>query len=305
MKSVTEQNRQEDESNEVAGDTDVGGPAEVSDTGQLRGVEFGRLIRRPVTIILLALAGLIGAGIGVAITPLLGLVGLVLLPLLGLLIVLMIASNRASEAFFDSYAASRGLERDRIRSLGSAVPFLRKGDQQRVDEALSGELGPGVEGHLCLYTYTEESVDSEGNRTESDYPFTVFVAELPEVAAWLPELLVRRKSGLKALEGFEDAFRRDHERVTLESEALRDRYEIFVAKDQDPIPVRELFSPTFIVWLTETPPKDFAFELVGPTLCCFVPKHRKSAGALDEFRQVGCAVVERLREEAAEAGATP
>ena len=277
---------------------------DVTDTGQLRGAEFGRLIRKPVTIVLLAIAALVGAFIGAVIAPLLAVIGLVLLPSIGLLIVLMVASSRASDAFFDSYAASRGLERDRVADLGSAVPFLTKGDRQRVDEALSGELGPGIEGHLCLYTYTEESVDSDGNRTDTDYPFTVLMTEVPEVGPFMPELLVRRKSGFKALEGFEDAFRRNHERVTLESEAMRDRYEVFVATGQDPVWVRELFSPTFIVWLTETPPKGFAFELVGSTLCCFVPKHRKSAADLDEFRQVGCAVVERLREEAAESNAT-
>ena len=303
---MTEPGREEGDSKDEAGGGGPGGlaPVEVSDTGQLRGAEFGRLIRKPVTIVLLSLAGVIGAGIGAAFAPVLALIGLVVLPLLGLLIVLMIASSRASDAFFDSYAGSRGLTRGEITDLGSAVPFLNKGDSQKVDEALSGELGPGVEGHLCLYTYTEESVDSDGNRTETDYPFTVFVAEVPEVGPWLPELLVRRKSGFKALEGLEDAFRRNHERVTLESEALRDRYEIFVRTDQDPVWVRELFSPTFIVWLTETPPKGFAFELVGPTLCCFVPKHRRSASALDEFREVGCTVVARLREEAAESSAS-
>ena len=70
--------------------------------------------------------------------------------------------------------------------------------------------------------------------------------------------MLQRKSGLKALEKFEDTFRRDHERVTLESEAMRERYEIFVKKEQDAIWVRRLFSPSFIVWLTDTPPKKYA-----------------------------------------------
>ena len=284
-------------------DRDPNSASDISHAGQLRGAEFGRLLRRPVTIILLAVAALLGGAFGAVFGSLFGVVGIAVALAVGLVIVLMIASNRARDAFFDSYATSRGFERNRIGSLGSAVPFLTKGDSRRVDEALSGEIGPGVEGHLCLYTYTEVGTDSEGNQTETDYPFTVVMTEVPEIGPWLPELLVRKKSGFKALEGLEDSFRRNHERVTLESEAMRDRYEIFVAKDQDPIPVRELFSPTFIVWMTETPPKGFAFELVGPALCCFVPKHRKSAAELDEFREVCCSVVERLREEAAESNA--
>ena len=79
---------------------------------------------------------------------------------------------------------------------------------------------------------------------------------------------------------------------------MRDRYEIFVGKEQDAVWVRRLFSPSFIVWLTDTPPKKFAFELVGGKLCAFVPKHRDSVEGLDEIIAVGCAVARRLREEA-------
>ena len=82
---------------------------------------------------------------------------------------------------------------------------------------------------------------------------------LPETSTHLPELLVQRQSGFKSWEKLEDKFRGNLERVTLESEAMRDRYEIFVQKQQDPIWVRRLFSPSFIVWLTDTPPQKFAF----------------------------------------------
>ncbi|MFA9399822.1 MAG: hypothetical protein ACERKT_01790, partial [Acidobacteriota bacterium] len=160
-------------------------------------------------------------------------------------------------------------------------------------------LTEGIDGTLALFTYVVESTDSDGNRTETDYPFTMILTELPETADHLPELLVQRQSGLKALEKFEDKFRSKHERVTLESETMRDRYEIFVGKDQDAVWVRRLFSPTFIVWLTDAP-KNFAFELVDGNLCAFVPKHRDSAEGLDELVGAGCAVARRLREEALE-----
>jgi hypothetical protein len=163
----------------------------------------------------------------------------------------------------------------------------------------TGPLAEGIEGTLALYTYTEESTDSDGNRQETDYPFTLTLIDLPETVQHLPEMMVQAKSGFKALEKFEDVFRRKHERVTLESEAMRDRYEIFVGKEQDAVWVRRLFSPSFIVWLTDTPPKKFAFELVGGKLCCFVPKHRDSAEGLDEIVTTGCEVARRLREEAA------
>ena len=40
---------------------------------------------------------------------------------------------------------------------------------------------------------------------------------MPESAALVPELYCQRKFGLRALEGFEDAFRGSKERVNLES----------------------------------------------------------------------------------------
>ena len=83
---------------------------------------------------------------------------------------------------------------------------------------------------------------------------------------------------------------------TLESEALGDRYEIFVAKDQDDVWLRRLFSPSFIVWLTESAPDKFAFELVGGTLVAYVPEHKEDAADLDRVAAATGAVAQRLRE---------
>jgi len=106
--------------------------------------------------------------------------------------------------------------------------------------------------------------------------------------------------GLRALEKLEDAFRRSKQRVKLESEALDERYEIFAGKQEDAVWLRELFSPTFIVWLTESAPKKFAFELVDGTLCCFVPGHRKRSEELDEVCAATAVVARRLRDESLE-----
>ena len=118
--------------------------------------------------------------------------------------------------------------------------------------------------------------------------------------ALVPELYCQRKSGLRALEKFEDVFRGSKERVKLESEALDDKYEIFASKSQDAVWLRRLFAPTFIVWLTESAPKKFAFELVGGTLCCYVSGHKKKAEELDEIGAATAAVAKRLRDEALE-----
>ena len=129
---------------------------------------------------------------------------------------------------------------------------------------------------LALYTYEEETTDSDGNRQTNYYRYTVGLVEVPECVAHVPELYCQRKFGFRALEGLEDVFRRSKERVKLESEALDDRYEIFAGKGQDAIWLRRLFAPTFIVWLTDEAPKKFAFELVDGTLCCYVSGHKET-----------------------------
>jgi hypothetical protein len=273
--------------------------SEITDANQLRGAEFKKLTRRPLTWILILVEAAVLAGLaGFLLGPFFAGIGFVVGILIGLLVTFAIADNRAETAFYDSFAKSHGLTRQGSGSLEGFTPLLRKGDERKADQIFTGPLADGFEGTLALYTYTEVSTDSDGDRTETDYPFTLILTDLPETVAHMPELLVQNKSGFKMLEGFEDKFRAKHERVTLESEAMRDRYEIFVGKEQDPVWVRRLFSPTFIVWLTDAPPKKFAFELVGGKLCAFVPKHRDSVESLEEIMAAGCAVAARLREEA-------
>jgi len=271
--------------------------SEITHANQLRGPEFKRLMSKPLTLILiLGFAIVIGGGVGAVVGPAIGGAAFVVVLLIGAIITFAIADSKAAGAFYDAYAKSRGLTRS-DGDLGGLTPLLRKGDSRKTDEMFTGKLSDDFDGTLALYTYTIESRDSDGDRTETDYPFTVVLFNLPETVEPIPELLLQRKSGLKALEKFEDSFRRNHERVTLESEAMRDRYEIFVKKEQDAIFVRRLFAPSFIVWLTETPPKKYSFELVEGNLCCYVPKHRDDAEGFDEMISVSAAVAKRLREE--------
>ncbi len=273
------------------------------DANDLRGFHFKRLLGRATTWIAIAVfvlaadiagAVVLGAAIGAAAA------GAMLL--LSLLIVFAIADSKAEDAFFEVYAGQSGLALSGRGPLPPATPLLRKGDDRYAERTLAGPLADGVDGVLALYTYEDESTDSEGNRQTNYYRYTVGLVDVPECVAHIPELYCRRKSGLRSLEKLEDAFR-STERVKLESEALEERYEIFSGKEHDQVWLRRLFSPTFIVWLGEEAPQKFAFELVGGTLCCFVNGHKKSAADLDLLRTASAAVARRLREEAEETGA--
>jgi hypothetical protein len=271
------------------------------DANDLRGFHFRRLLGKPVTWVLTAIA-VIAAGVAGAVflSPAIGAAAAGAMFLLALLVVFAIADSRAEDAFFETYAGQRGLTLSGRSPLPPATPLLRKGDDRYAERALAGSLAEGVDGVLALYTYEDETTDSEGNRETNYYRYTIGLVEVPECAAHLPELFCQRKSGLRSLEKLEDAFRRSKQRVKLESEALDKRYEIFSGTEQDQVWLRRLFSPTFIVWLGEEAPKKFAFELVDGTLCCYVSGHKKDAADLDAVRDALAMVARRLREESLE-----
>lgn len=276
-------------------------PAAPDDANDLRGFHFRQLIGKPLTLVLIgALTILVGAGFAALTAPLLGLLGAAVALLAGIGIVFAIADSRAADAFFDTYAQSRGLALAGRGSLPPATPLLRKGDKRYADRTLSGPLADGVEGTLALYTYEVESTDGKGNRQTNYYRYTLGLVEVPECVEHIPELYCQRKFGLRSLEKLEDVFRRSKERLKLESAALDDKYEIFAGKSQDAVWLRRLFAPTFIVWLTETAPEKFAFELVNGTLCCYVNGHKEGALELDTVAAATAAVAQRLRDEAAE-----
>lgn len=271
------------------------------DADDLRGYYFNLLLGRTGVRIGIALAAIAGGVAGTLLAgPAIGAVGLAAAIVVALLIVFGVADSRSEDAFFEVYGQQHEMTVYGRSRLPQATPLLRKGDDRYAERMLEGTLGDGVEGTLALYTYEEETSDSEGNRQTDYYRYTVGLAELPECAGFVPELYCQRKSGLRALEKLEDAFRRSKERVKLESEALDERYEIFAGKGEDANRLRQLFSPTFIVWLTDSAPQKFAFELVDGTLCCYVHGHKKKASELDTVRAASAAVATRLREEAAE-----
>ena len=271
------------------------------DADDLRGYYFRLLLGRAGVRVAVALAGIAGAVAGTLLAgPAIGAAGLAAALIVALLIVFGLADSRAEGAFFDIYGQRRGMNVYGRSRLPQATPLLCKGDDRYAERMLEGPLADGVEGLLALYTYEDETTDSDGNRQTNYYRYTVGLVQVPECAGFVPELYCQRKSGLRALEKFEDVFRRSKERVKLESEALDERYEIFAAKGEDANRLRQLFSPTFIVWLTDSAPEKFAFELVDGTLCCYVKGHKKKAAELDTIRAASAAVATRLRAEAQE-----
>jgi hypothetical protein len=277
------------------------GPGLPEDADDLRGAHFRELMGSTLTWALLGGGSLIlGVIFLIAFAPVVGAIVFVVALLIGLWIVFKIADSRAADDFFHVYAAQRNLTLGGKTSLGPMTPLLRKGDDQYAERTLSGQLAPGVVGLLATYTYVTESTDSNGNRDKTYHPFTLGMTEVAECAPLVPGLFCQRKFGLRSLEKFEDVFRVSKERVVLESEALDQKYEIFCDKGQDANWLRQLFSPSFIVWLTDSAPDKFAFELVAGNLVAYVHGHKEDSADLDRVAAATGVVAKRLYEESTE-----
>ncbi|HET7417251.1 MAG TPA: hypothetical protein VFJ61_06480 [Solirubrobacterales bacterium] len=271
----------------------------VDDADDLRGFHFKRLMRKPLTWILIGAFALIaGVACAALVGPALGGAAFVVALLIGVLVVFFIADRKAADDFFNAYCQGRGMTLGGKSHLPPATPLLKKGDDRYAERTMQGRLADGVHGTLALFTYEEETTDSEGNRQTNYYRYTLGLTQVAECAEHIPELYCQRKFGLRALEKFEDVFRTKKERVKLESTELDEKYEIFAGKEQDAVWLRRLFAPSFIVWLNDAAPKKFAFELVDGTLCCYVNGHKDNAEDLDVVAAATGAVAKRLKEEA-------
>jgi hypothetical protein len=276
-------------------------PAAPQDDDDLRGFYFRQLLGSKVTRIIGGIL-VVAAGVGGAIAagPIVG-AGAAVVVILGVFIVcLIMASSRAASAFYQAYAASRNLSYNGGRgSLPPSCELLRKGDARYTDRSLTGALPGGPNGTLAHYTYEEETTDSDGNRQTSYYHFTVVYCELPQLAQFVQELVCHRRSGFRFMDSTEDKFRKRH-RVELESEAFDKHFESFAGEHDDLNRVRQIYEPTFIVWLAEQAPKNFEWDIVGGSLMCSVKGQLDSTAELDGMCAAAGVVAKRLFDEAGE-----
>lgn len=285
---------------EGSGSGGIAPPAMPLDADDTRSRHFGRLGRHPLTLSLGAtlviaafVGGTVGGGVGIGVAAAAG------AALLVVLIVFVLASNAAKEDFFSAYASARGLTRTATGGLPPSTPLLRKGDRRHAEQIMNGTLPGGLPGAVALYTYEVETRDSDGDRDTDYYRFTVVLHDLPQAATKVADLHCQRRSGFQFMDSAEDAFRR-MERLELESHALDERYEIFYGAGDDQNWMKQVFEPSFIVWLAEEAPENFAFELSAGSLCVNTKGHRDSAADLDAICEAAGRVARRLAEEAAE-----
>lgn len=227
---------------------------------------------------------------------------LFLLPLAAAITWLYLYARQSSDAaddLFDAYTSSRGLTwRANWRDPSmSDLPILEKGDKRKFHRVATGQMLDTI-GSISHYTYTEISTDSEGNRTESDYHFTLAHFPLPSaVAARYPGVYVRRK-GLVSGKMFD---RLTHDRqVELESAEFRKRYSLRVADEQDDVALYELMSTSFIQHMIDAGTIDgqvVQFEQRASSLLVYVKSHLGSSTDIDNLIRATLPIYRRFCDE--------
>jgi len=186
-----------------------------------------------------------------------------------------------------TYAQERGLTFEDGSQFPPATPLLRY--RSKALGMVSGELAPGLEGKLAHYRY-------DRNDNDTDNEQAVLLTPLPE-AAGACMYLDRGTSSGNQLEDALTVFKT----AQVESAAFRSRYQLRVRDEANMIAIRQLFSPSFIVFLAEEVPDRFSFELEHGHLCVAVyGAHWKQPAKLDELCRAALVVRDRFRADIAE-----
>lgn len=200
------------------------------------------------------------------------------------------------------FGHARKLEVVRHPALQQLTPLLARGDVRRTEAMVSGRLAEGLDGDLAHYRYTER--DSDG--PDRHYSFTLVLSAVPEIIAFIPRLTVKPQGGpLARLSlsvpafGGADTMASDLTPVSLESQEMDKRFDVWVDEEVGSNWVRQLFSPAFIDWLTSTRP-GLAFELADGALCVYRSGKLEKPEELAELCDDAAKIADRLRKEALE-----
>jgi hypothetical protein len=280
-------------------------PPVPDDAGDTRGLHFRRLAGHRLTLLGGgAVVVLVGVGAGILAGWGIGAIAAAVTVLVIALGVFVAAGSAAHDDFMAAYAQGRSLVRiEGHTALPPVTPLLARGDRRYAEERFNGALPGGLEGSLCLYTYEDQTTDSDGNRQTTYVHYTIVLTQLPATAAFIQELFCQRRAGFRFMDSMEDVFRK-RQRVEQEASVVDKKFEIFTGANDDLARARQILSPTFLVWLESHSPEEYAFELVAGSLVCNVKGHKRSAAELDELCVASAAVARRLHDEATEPTAT-
>lgn len=194
---------------------------------------------------------------------------------------------------FATYAAAHKLTLEPEGRLPRTTPLLAEGELRSVDALMRGWLGEYLEAQIAI-------VSREGTGDGEGVDLTVAVTHVPKAKRFVPWLLCHRVEDGHLLGRAAGQLIHGEDRIDLESAELDRRYRIFASPDRDEVWLRELFSPSFIVFLLDLAPKGFAFEYVQGTLCVSRLGRLTLAEDIDGLRDATVELVARIRAETRE-----
>lgn len=203
----------------------------------------------------------------------------------------IIERNAQRKTTMTAYAQQRGLAYEGDGTLPTITPLLRR--RGRASGKVSGRLPGGITGTLASYQYTVGSDDDR--RT---YYFTVVLAPLPEAGS--TRFYCFRRVGGDLFDSIGDALT-PLQTVELESELFSRSFRLMVKDEANMVAIRQLFSPSFIVFLSEEVPPTFWFEVEGGQILGVIKgENWEDAAALDGLCTTTAAVAERIRKDVSE-----
>lgn len=192
---------------------------------------------------------------------------------------------------FAAYAAAHKLTLEPEGRLPRTTPLLAEGELRRVDALMRGWLGEYLEAQIAIVSR------AGGGEGGEEVDFTVAITHVPKAKRFVPWLLCHRAEDEHLLGRAAEELIHGDDRLDLESAELDQRYRIYASPQRDEIWLRELFSPSFIVFLLELAPKGFAFEYVDGTLCVSQRGRVTLAEDIDGLRDATVELVARIRGE--------
>ncbi|MDX6622549.1 MAG: hypothetical protein QOE75_481 [Solirubrobacterales bacterium] len=155
------------------------------------------------------------------------------------------------DASFSAFAAERRLQLLPAVDVGLLTPLL-------VESTSGGQLAPAARG---LFAGEVEGVVGHlAYKRNKTFRFNVALAQVPNSTQFVPRLFCIRQGRSTRDDEFY-GFGARYSKLWTESTELNERYTISTGPYQDPIWMRQLFSPAFVDYLAHVEPADFSFEL--------------------------------------------
>lgn len=214
------------------------------------------------------------------------------------------ANKRAAEEFYPELAAQLGLQYHPHGDYAPITPLLAAGDRRRYEHTMDGPLHGKLGGPHCLLGHftaeTQRQVNDDISHWRKDR-FTVCAIDNGAPMVRFRGLYLQpRLSGLGLDHNWLSRAPKP-EKVQLESEQFNQLYQVHRASDQDELALRELFSPSFVVWLTEHPLRP-GFECKAGTLVVYIRGHEESGGKITMLLESARIIARRLQQQVDQGG---